>query len=62
MSWKQFDDLSVSEQKEVLMNVFHKTGLMYTVNTKKSYEAVKNEYHAFENVRMVIDEAMREVL
>lgn len=62
MSWKKFDKLTGTEQKRVLKQVFRKTGLMYTVNTKKSYEAVKKEYHTFDSVRMFVDEAMQEVL
>lgn len=62
MSWKRFDGLNVSEQQEVLKVVFRKTGLMYTVDTLKGYTAVKNEYHAFDSVKMFIDEAMEEVL
>ena len=62
MSWKKFDELSCTEQKRVLQEVFRKTGLMYTVNTKKAYAALKNEYHAFDSVKMFVDEAMQEVL
>jgi len=62
MSWKKFDKLTSTEQKKVLNQVFRKTGLMYTVNTKKAYTALKNEYHAFDSVKMFVDEAMQEVL
>ncbi len=62
MSWSRFDKLSNNEQRKVLRYVFLHTGLMYTTNTKKSYEALKSEYHSFKSVKAWVNEAMEEVL
>lgn len=60
--WKTFEKLNGTEQKAVLKQVFLKTGLRYTINTKKSYDILKKEYHTFKSVKMFINEAMQEVL
>ena len=62
MSWKRFDNLSVTEQKMVLQEVFNRTTLMYDVTTEKGYRALKNEYHNFVQVKNTVDNAMDTVL
>ena len=61
MSWSKFDGLTSTEQQKVLMQVFRTTGLMYTNNTKKSYDALHCEYEAYASVRAWVNEAMKEL-
>ena len=61
MSFKNFEDLSKKMQKKVLKRLFKRYGMMYTVNTKTSFNELKNEYNEYESVKNGLDCAMRDL-
>ena len=58
MSWEQFDKLSKTNQKDVLIDVFKHTGLSYSVNTSRGYYILQNEYSTYDIVMEILDESM----
>ena len=62
VSFEDFDNLSVYEQREVLMLMFKKYDIMYSALSVKSLNALEKEYNEYSEVKQMLDECVGEVI
>lgn len=59
-TWTKFTRLTSDEQKTVLMKLFHKYGLMYSITSQKSMDALQRECNEYPVVESALKELMEE--